>query len=102
MALAVAAAVALRVRAPLALAAVTLVSMLARPLIPPGGDGTAYGLTALLAAYTCAAHLEGWPLRVGAALCAAIAIDVMITDGGDFGGVGSAACCSARRGPAGG
>jgi signal transduction histidine kinase len=87
MALAVAIALALRVRAPLAVAAITLASMLARPLIPPGGDGTAYGLPALLAAYTCAAHLEGWPLRLGAALTLGMAVDLMITEGQDFGGV---------------
>jgi signal transduction histidine kinase len=87
MALAVAVAIAFRVRAPLALAAVTLASMLLRPLIPPGGDGAEYGLPALLAAYTCAAHLDGWELKAGAVLSAGIAIDLMVTEGGDFGGV---------------
>src|SRR3954451_11257851 len=83
MALAVTVAIAFRVRAPLALAAVTLASMLLRPLIPPGGDGTAYGLPALLAAYTCAAHLDGWALKAGAALTLGMAVDLMITDGQD-------------------
>jgi signal transduction histidine kinase len=87
MAVAVAVALSQRRRAPLVLAAVTLASMLARPLIPPGGDGTTYGLAALVATYTCAAELEGVALRAGAALSLATAVDLMITDGQDFGGV---------------
>src|SRR4051794_31581252 len=87
MAVAVAVALSQRSRAPLVLAGVTLASILARPLIPPGGDGVTFGLAALVAVYTCAAHLEGRALLAGAALTLAIAIDLMITDGQDFGGV---------------
>jgi signal transduction histidine kinase len=87
MAVAVAVAISQRARAPLALAAVTLASILARPLIPPGGDGVAYGIAALVAAYTCAAQLEGRALLGGAAMTLAIAVDLMITDGQDFAGV---------------
>ena len=68
MAAAVATALSFRTRAPLALAAVTCASVLARPLIPPGGDGVAYGLPALVATFSCAARLEGRDLLLGAAL----------------------------------
>jgi signal transduction histidine kinase len=87
MAVAVAVAISQRSRAPLALAVVTLVSMLARPVIPPGGDGVTYGLAALVSVYTCAARLEGRALWLGAALSAAVAVVLMITDGQDFAGV---------------
>jgi signal transduction histidine kinase len=87
MAVAVAVAISQRSRAPLALAIVVLASILARPLIPPGGDGVSYGLAALVSVYTCAARLEGRTLWIGAALSAAVAIVLMITDGQDFAGV---------------
>jgi signal transduction histidine kinase len=87
MAVAVAVALSQRRRAPLALAAVTLASIVARPVIPPGGDGVSYGLAALVAAYTCASALEGRALLAGAALTGATAIVLMITDGQDFAGV---------------
>jgi signal transduction histidine kinase len=87
MAVAVAVAISQRSRAPLALAVVVLVSILARPLIPPGGDGVSYGLAALVSVYTCAARLEGRTMWIGAALSAAVAIVLMITDGQDFAGV---------------
>jgi len=87
VALAVAAAIWQRRAAPLVLAGITLASMLLRPLIPVGEDGVAYGIPALVAAYTCAAHLEGRAMRAGAALTAGIAVHLMVTDGKDFGGV---------------
>src|SRR3954471_2376528 len=87
VAAAVAAALWQRRRAPLVLPAIVLASLLARPVVPEGGDGTAYGIAALVAAYTCAAHLEGWPLRAGAALTVGTSVDLMITDGQDLGSV---------------
>ncbi len=86
-ALAVAAALWHRRRAPLVLAAVTLASIVLRPLIPQAGDGVAYGVPALVSVYTSASLLEGAQLRVGAALGAAAAIALMIIDGQDFSGV---------------
>jgi signal transduction histidine kinase len=58
-----------------------------RGVIPVGGDGTAYGIPILIAAYTVAAHLDGRPLIAGGALTAAMAVYLMITEGQDLGGV---------------
>src|SRR5918998_427568 len=74
VALAVAVALWQRRQAPLLLAAVTLASMVARPLIPAGGEGVAYGIPAIIATYTSAAWLEGLQLRLGGALAAATAL----------------------------
>ena len=87
MAVAVGVAISQRRRAPLVLVVITLASMLARPAIPPGGDGVTYGLAALVAVYTCAAQLEGRTLLLGGVLSAAIAVTLMVTDGQDFAGV---------------
>src|SRR5687767_8279629 len=65
---AVAVALAQRRRYPLVLAAVTTASLLARPVIPTAGDGTAYGIAIIVAIYTCAAHLEGRALRLAGGL----------------------------------
>ena len=87
VAVAVAIALAYRRRFPLVLAAVTVASVLARPVLPAAGDGTAYGIAIIIAIYTCAAHLEGRALRVGGVLASAVAIYLLISEGADFAGV---------------
>ena len=74
-------------RMPLPLAAALLLSIALRPLVPAAGDGVAYGVPALLAAYACARHLEGRALLAGGALVAAMAVTLGIVDGGDFSGL---------------
>ncbi len=61
-------------------------SVALRPLVPAAGDGVAYGVPALLAAYTCARHLEGRALLVGGVLTVAMAVVMAIVDGGDLSG----------------
>ena len=86
VALAVAVALWQRRRAPLVLAMVAFASLLLRAVIPEGGEGVAYGPPLLIAAYTCAAHLDGWPLRAGGALTASMATYLIVTEGEDIGG----------------
>jgi len=85
VALAVGVALWQRRAVPLVLLAVTLASLVLRPLVPEGGDGEAYGIPALIGAYTCATVLEGRRLRVGAFLITVMAAYLAATDGGDFG-----------------
>ena len=87
VAIAVAIALAQRRRYPLVLAAVTIASLLVRPIIPTAGDGTGYGIAIIIAIYTCAAHLEGRALRLGGVLAAGMAVYLLVTEGGDFAGV---------------
>src|SRR6476469_3287416 len=87
VAAAVAAGLWLRRRMPLLLSATLLASIALRPVVPAAGDGVAYGVPALLAAYTCARHLEGRAMWAGAALTAATAVTLVIVDGGDFSGL---------------
>ena len=87
VAVAVAIALAQRRRLPLVLAGVTIASLLARPIIPTAGDGTAYGIAIIVAIYTCAAHLEGRALRLGGVLAAGMAVYLLVTEGADFAGV---------------
>jgi len=86
VAVAVAIALSQRRRFPLVLAAVTVASLLARSFIPAAGDGAAYGIAAVVAIYTCAAHLEGRALRVGGGLAVGIAAYLLITEEADFAG----------------
>jgi signal transduction histidine kinase len=83
VAVVVAVAVAFAGRAPLVLAAVTLASFLLRPVIPDGGEGSAYGIPAILAAYACALELSGRRLYAGALLCAGLALHGALGDGND-------------------
>ncbi len=87
VAVAVAIALAQRRRFPLVLAAVTIASLLARPIIPTAGDGTGYGIAIIIAIYTCAVHLEGRAMRLGGVLAAGMAVYLLVTEGADFAGV---------------
>jgi signal transduction histidine kinase len=87
VAVTVAIALAQRRRAPLVLAGLTMVSLLARPVIPTAGDGTAYGIAIIIAIYTCAAHLDARALRIGAVLAAGMPLYLMVTEGADFEGI---------------
>jgi signal transduction histidine kinase len=81
---AVAVAVSQRRRAPLVLSGILLASLLLRAWIPPGEDGTAYGIAAIVAAYTNAAYLDGWQLRAGAVISAASGVYLMVTNNGSI------------------
>lgn len=87
LALLVATAVSRADRAPLVLAALVLVSFVLRPIVPDGGEGAAYGIAAVLAAYICSLELEGRRRRAaGAILCAAIALYAGLSDDGNADG----------------
>jgi signal transduction histidine kinase len=89
VAVAVAVALSQRRRAPLIVSTILLASLFMRPVVPPGQDGTAYGVAALVAAYTSAAYLEGRALWAGAVMTTASALYLMINDSGsvDLGSV---------------
>jgi signal transduction histidine kinase len=72
--------VALRQRYPLALLAFTDAAILARAVIPEGGDGVAWGLVALLAVYTAATHSDGLASRVGLALTVVLVVGILAYD----------------------
>ena len=73
--------VAIRHRVPLGLLAATALLIAIRTYVPPGGDGTAWGIVSLIAIYTVASECDGWEARIGFALTVALAGGILIHDG---------------------
>jgi signal transduction histidine kinase len=73
--------VAVRHRVPVGLLAATALLIAVRTYIPPGGDGTAWGIVSLIAIYTVASERDGWEARIGFALTVAVAAGILVHDG---------------------
>jgi signal transduction histidine kinase len=73
--------VAIRHRVPLGLLAATALLIAIRTYVPPGGDGTAWGIVALIAIYTVASECDGREARIGFALTIALAVGILVHDG---------------------
>ena len=84
VAVVIGALVAVRVRAPLALLLATTLAVVGRGLLPAGGDGVAWGVVAMLAVYTAAAHTDGWRVWAGLGLSLATTLGIMAYDGGNW------------------
>ena len=74
--------VAIRHRVPLGLLAATAVLIAVRTYVPPGGDGTAWGIVSLIAVYTVASERDGWEASIGFALTVAVGVGILVHDGG--------------------
>lgn len=69
--------VVIRQEHPLALLVVTDAAILARVVVPAGGDGVAWGLVSLLAVYNTATRTDGVRARVGLALTAVLVVGIV-------------------------
>ena len=69
-----------RRRRPLLLLAVTDIFILARVLLPAGGDGVAWGLVGLFAVYTAATYARGRQARVGLGLTIVLVVAILVFD----------------------
>jgi signal transduction histidine kinase len=76
--------VARRRRWPLLLPALVLVLVAARVVLPPGGDGVAWGVIGLIGAYSVAVDSDGVVAWVGLAVTVATGLVVMAHDGGSW------------------
>src|SRR5258708_452772 len=73
--------VVMRHRVPLGLLTATALLIAVRTYVPPGGDGTAWGIVSLIAIYTVASERDGWEARIGFALTVAVAVGILVHDG---------------------